>query len=219
MRVTSQDFRHGEATSITLDGTKEEIDAVVAMLGGVVRLRCIGGMLTAENVFHPTPSPLEDPYIPPKWAVKVPLVGECTVADITNAEQARIKPPTVNVQPPIEEEGWQSPHFCIQHLCGYGYTVEAYRVHAQNLMNCGFECLRSRRGNDGKFWELWYLPGTWCAKGPLKEAIDSQPKPGADEPYTDQWKTTTEFVVGWLCHNVSFGTLDVAVQRAAMVVD
>ena len=50
-----------------------------------------------------------------------------------------------------------------QHICGYGGN---YEERARRLENAGFSCLRSRRGKDGKYWEIWYLPGLWAYEGP-----------------------------------------------------
>lgn len=104
-----------------------------------------------------------------------------------------------------------SASIIVQHLCGYGYTKENYKRQAKLLESFGFECLRSRRGDDGKFWELWFLPGVWAAKGVLREAIDSS-------NYKNQ-KLKTEVAVEFLRRNASFGTLDVSVQRLAQVIE
>lgn len=104
-----------------------------------------------------------------------------------------------------------SPSFTIQSLCGYNYTPNNYRIQAECLASFGFQCLRSQRDPlTGQFWEIWYLPGAWAASGRLREAIaDSGLKDGAEK---------VRFIVTFLCRNVQFGTLDVAVQRAAMTI-
>lgn len=60
----------------------------------------------------------------------------------------------------------QSCSFFVQHLGGYG---DYYSKNISQMENAGFECLRSRRGKDGKYWEIWYLPGLWAGKGPLEK--------------------------------------------------
>lgn len=214
---TKHDTRNG-SDEITLTGTKEEIQSVIAMLAGVERLSVVNGQLETVPVYQPVRSPIEDPLIPPNWATKkVPPVGQCTGNDIDVAVKGQVKPPRINVQPPLDpqEEGWNSPHYAIQHLCGYNWTEDNYKRQAQVLMDCGFECLRSRRGKDGRFWEIWYLPGNWAAQGLLKLVIDQQ----ILKDQTGHWTKTVDVVVKWLCNNVSFGTLDVSVQRACMVMD
>ncbi|EKE24912.1 MAG: hypothetical protein ACD_5C00358G0003 [uncultured bacterium] len=102
-----------------------------------------------------------------------------------------------------------SPSIIIQHLCGYNYTPENYKRTAELLEGYGFECLRSRRGNDAKYSEIWLLSGLWSAKGKLKEILQ-----GSDSSSKKNLDKAIEF----LCRNVQFGTLDVSFQRAAMTV-
>lgn len=107
---------------------------------------------------------------------------------------------------------WSSPSIIVQSLCGYNYTPELYRRDAALMEEYGFTCLRSRRGPDGRFWELWYLPGVWAAKGALLEAVG---KHGSE-------KVKLERVLSFFESRkslVTFGTLDVTVQRMAMRVE
>jgi hypothetical protein len=69
--------------------------------------------------------------------------------------------------------------------------------------------LRSRRGDDGRYDEAWYLPGLYQAKGDLYDTVKE----------IKNEKKQLEKAVSFLCANVSFGTLDTSTQRAAMVVD
>ena len=111
----------------------------------------------------------------------------------------------LNIQKTLE----YSPSITIQGLCGYNYTEENYKWNAEKLESYGFQCLRSRRGTDAKFWELWFLPGLWCSKGDLEANV----KRGKDDK--EELKIALEF----LRHKVSFGTLDVSNQRMCMVLD
>lgn len=104
-----------------------------------------------------------------------------------------------------------SPTFEIQHLCGYDYTPAKYEAEAAKLERYGFHCLRSRRGSDGKYWEVWRLLGYWSAEGDLKPFCETIQK------LSDKEKIKK--VVHWLCQNCSFGSLDVTCQRAAMVIE
>jgi hypothetical protein len=99
------------------------------------------------------------------------------------------------------------PSIIIQHLCGYHYTPENYKRQAEYLESLGFECLRSRRGADARYHELWLLSGLWSAKGGLKESLGNGGSYGNKE---------LNKAVKFLCRNASFGTLDVSFQRAAM---
>ncbi len=64
-----------------------------------------------------------------------------------------------------------SASIIIQHLCGYNYSPENYKSQANRLESYGFTIMRSKREADGKFWEIWFLAGLWCAEGELKERM------------------------------------------------
>lgn len=104
------------------------------------------------------------------------------------------------------------PHITIQSLCGYNYTPAIYRIEAKKLEQYGFICCRSKRGEDGCFWELWYLSGDYVMRGELEQFYKSLP---SSMGINTKWHK----VVDWLCKHVSFGTLDVSCQRACMVID
>jgi hypothetical protein len=113
-----------------------------------------------------------------------------------------------------------SPSFMVKHLCGYHYTHKGYLRNAQILESYGFVCMRSPRGNDGRFWETWYLPGAWAAKGKLKRMVENKQHEGdKKQDHAVKKKDETKRVISFLCSNVSFGQLDVVVQRAAMIMD
>lgn len=102
-----------------------------------------------------------------------------------------------------------SPSIMVTHLCGYYFTPEKYKEQAEKLESWGFSCLRSRRGDDGKFWEIWYLPGLWTAKGKLRDVlVDSKGE-----------KENLEAAIKFLSRHSSFGSLDVVVQRMAMTME
>lgn len=183
--------------------TSEEMESMEAFTLGSCWIRISeDGRLERRERFAELPDPTEDPYQPPKW--------------IHLIDWAKEAPFLSNPTPPLPEEPdpkHNAPGFIIEHLCGYNNTP--YEYEARKLQSYGFECLRSRRGPDGRFWELWYLPQLFFAKGDLKEEIDlkSSEHPQASE--ADKINT----VVNFLCSHVSFGTLDVCYQRAAMVID
>ncbi|MFA5962052.1 MAG: hypothetical protein WC848_05200 [Parcubacteria group bacterium] len=107
---------------------------------------------------------------------------------------------------PVEMEKYIMPSIIIHAPCGYNYSPENYEIEAEKLTSYGFICLRSRRGEDARFWELWYLPSLWSAEGRLKEYLNLR---------VDQ-KGSIKKAVSFLCRNASFGSLDLAWQRAAM---
>lgn len=108
-----------------------------------------------------------------------------------------------------------SPSIIISSLCGYNYTPEFYKKTAEQLESYGFECMRSRRGNDGKFGEIWVLSGPWAAKGELGEVVRKNQSRKSKKKKKDELK----IVIRFLCNKVSFGSLDVMIQKAAMVTD
>lgn len=102
------------------------------------------------------------------------------------------------------------PSISIQHLCGYNYTPLNYKVEAEKFTRWGFHCLRSKRGDDGRFWEIWYLPGFWCATEELKDEIEAAGK---------DVNKRMEAAKNFLMHRASFGSMDMSVQKVAMVID
>lgn len=180
---------------ITIRGTPDEIEALEGMANGAqwVKGDKVLGAVSID-AFRASPEPQDDPLIPAQWQR-----SEGTIAP----GSARL----IDHLPP--EEGWHDPSFIVQHLCGYGFTPEKYKGVAVQMQQLGFECLRSRRARDGHFWEIWFLPGAWAAKGELADALKAIQ--GLD------WRQTTEVVLNYLRKHVSFGTADVCVQRLAQV--
>lgn len=158
--------------------------------------RELNGDLAFRPVWEAPPDPVSDPDMVPFWRKNGDNRGW----------------PEVNL---VDDTYWPpyDGHFTIQHLCGYNYSPENYRAQAKELESFGFVCLRSRRDDSGRYWEIWYLPGLWAAKGRLQAVL---PKEEHDD---ESRKKRIEVAVSFLCRNASFGTLDVAAQRAAMVAE
>jgi hypothetical protein len=203
--------------SITLSGTAAECDLIRQMLTGAKWIGTEDGQLWGANRFQPIPSPIEDPMVPPKWMAKVPAIDQGTKEEIleamTNAKRFAVKMPSMVIDDVEPGEGWHYPAFTVQHLCGYCWTKERYAQQARLFTSWGFECCRSRRASNGRFYELWYLPFASSAKGDLKEVVNKIDKGGSN------WRETSRAVVEWLCDNSLFGTLDVTVQRACVTID
>jgi hypothetical protein len=62
----------------------------------------------------------------------------------------------------IPEEECAFPDFFVQSISGYDGH---YEEKAAKMEEAGFECLRSRRNKDGKYWEIWYLPSLSSFEG------------------------------------------------------
>ena len=148
------------------------------------------GRLEVVRRSEELPSPSEDEEMLPFWRRATPETQQLQLFEVQLAEHSM-------------------PSIIIQHLCGYCYSPENYKRQAQKLEEYGFQCLRSRRGDDARYWELWFLPSLWSAQGRLKDAVESKK---GDKKKVDE-------AVAFLCGNVQFGTLDISFQRAAMMMD
>ena len=192
IRVSSVNFG-GEGVGFS-GLQKGEAEVMEAFVLGTCWIRTTKeGRLESKPRFEELPAPGKDPKLPPSWLPPEDL-------------------PPFLIAPvaPLPEEPdpkGHVPSLIVQHLLGY--NAGKYEVEALKLQAYGFECLRSRRGRNGKMWELWFLPSLSLAQGPLEDALH-----GAVET-TEQIRVAVNF----LCDNVSFGTLDVAYQRAAMVME
>ena len=60
-----------------------------------------------------------------------------------------------------------SDEIFVQHIQGYG-GEEQYKENEKVFTGAGFDRLRSEKGDDGKYWEIWFLPGRYAAKGPIE---------------------------------------------------
>lgn len=89
------------------------------------------------------------------------------------------------------------PAYYVQHIAGYSgdYVLKAKKMEA-----AGFNVIRSKRGKDGCVWEMWYLPGAWAAKGPLKGYKSKQ-------------------VLDWLCNEIRPGQISIEGQMWGLSVD
>jgi len=173
--------------------TKQEKERLEGTLHGQWWVTANGdGRLHFSPTREPIPPPTADESMMPFWS---PCDTRKTRLQMELLDPRQTWPPF-------------SPSIMIQSLCGYGYTSEGYRYQAERLESWGFFCLRSRRDDDGKFWEIWFLPGLWFAKGELREICPDTNATGA-----------LDKAVSFLCRNASFGSLDVVVQRAAMTID
>lgn len=185
---------HGGNGSISLLGfSNENLEKMLAsMTSGAYFVRVDKGKLVSVPIWKELPKPTEDKEMLPFW-----------------------RRPPIQTQPEIfdeydhSKEKAYSPSITIQHLCGYNYSEFSYKDNAEKLESYGFECLRSRRGLDAKFYELWFLPGLWQAKGDLMADISRSKSEEGKLP----------LALEFLRRKVSFGTLDVSSQRICMVID
>lgn len=202
VRVSGWGHSNGATISITISGVPEDRrEHIEGTISGAYWMTANNGELAFSPTKEPLPDPVEDADMAPFWRRY-------------EERQGLLKEMIFD-----PEERCDFPSFMVKHLCGYHYTPEDYRANAILLESYGFVCMRSQRGHDGKFWETWYLPGSWAAKGELEAAIKSWKHSGKEQDSATAMSNETKNIVSFLCRRVSFGSLDVVVQRAAMVMD
>ncbi len=168
----------------------EETDKLEAMALGHAWCMVVNGRLQSQSRWEPLPKPAADETMMPFWQPMIPGPTQMEFREVPG--------------PMGSDAG-----IIIEHVCGHNYTPENYQAETAKLEEFGFECLRSRRGPDGRYWEMWYLPGPWSAQGRLKGTLY-----GIKDP-----KGQVDEMVRFLCANVQFGSLNVTWQRAAMVIE
>ena len=178
--------------------TREEVELIEgAIRSGAYWISQCGGRISARSAFEKLPGPAEDEDMRPFW--RRPVADERESTGLL-----------FDIEGGLPKHGM--PSFWIQSLCGHYYTPERYDEAAQTLTSFGFECLRSQRGRDGCFWEVWYLPGFFAADGKLKEFITGH---GYDR--RDRLDREDIFRIGvFIFERAPFGTLEVTTQRLAM---
>ena len=196
-RFPTSDGIDGQMTITGL--TRTEVERVEAVVRGQSWFRTTeDGRLEFQPTMNPLPGPADDEQMMPYWS-------PADTRSDRKKEKTRRRLVQVDLDFNAEVDRFFSPSFTIQHLCGYSYSPENYRRQADLLESWGFECLRSRRGENGQFWEMWYLPSLICAEGELKKVVgDIRGVEAADK------------AVSFLCRKAQFGTLDLLTQRAAM---
>jgi len=180
---------HGPS-SVTITGLSQgEVDSILAAVSST----CYIGFKDNDQLevvpkFKNLPGPIDDPAMYPFWRKPHPLeIAQQTLFDKFIFE---------------ETSKHDSPAIYIVGLCGYYYTPQDYKIYAEKLISYGFECMRSKRDSDAIFWENWYLPALWAAKGDLKDYLKN------DQKNID---SALEFIRG----QVKFGSLSISTQKLA----
>lgn len=180
--------------SLTISGlTEDELKRCTGVTRGQWWMRVEDGRLQFSSARKPLPAPTEDSLLPHWREAALPQEGEPRYQLTLFGDG---------------DAGAQTPSIIIQHLCGYNYAPEYYKEVADFLEECGFACLRSRRGDDGQFWEIWFLPGLWAAKARLREALYGVPE-----------GERMQVAMRFLAEQSSFGALDIAIQRMCQVIE
>ena len=176
-----------------------EMDSIEAAIVGSKWIRFNNGRLEVSDAYIKIPTPIEDPYVADEWQCSKDGVMKFSF----NYKHTRYGKRVFN------DAGGS---ILIHSLCGYNYSKGNYERCANLLISYGFNCTRSSRGEDGHFWEVWYLPGLWCAKGELQKILEGYSGADNDNGYMD-------LAVNYISRNVDFGALDVVAQRMCMVID
>lgn len=176
--------------SVTITGlSRKEVENLLAMVAGACFIGNKNDQLVVYSNFKDLPGPIDDPVMYPFW--RKPHQEE--IAQISLFDERVFETTSEHASPAIY----------ISSICGYYYTEAKYQLYVERLLSYGFECLRSKRGDDAHFWELWYLPGVWSAKGDLKNHLKQKD--------SKDIKVAIEFIRG----HVEFGSLSVSTQKLA----
>lgn len=199
--VKTRSYSQTEVTISEL--VEKESEQVRGCLAGTVWLSVENGRVVTHSKLAPLPNPIEDVEMQPFWSAP-------TKEEVTHLEQFTFEE--------LDPRVTYSRHITIQSLCGYNYSKKNYENQAWLLKNYGFVQMRSPRGINGGFWEIWYLPGIHFASGDLLHAINDAKR---DIKVTDSEKDKKIFKVAleFIRKHVQFGTLDISIQRMAMVID
>lgn len=191
-------FSQGQ-NSVCIKGLNKDESEILAgsIRGGHSWIKCgPDGRLQHVKCYEELPGPTTDEEMLPFWR-------KATSAETSQQELFGFDETTKSS---LKNS---SPSIYIAHLCGYNYTPENYRRQSEILTGWGFICMRSPRDQEGRYWETWYLPGIWAAKGSLKKAVQDDKKKSKNE-----LEAALQFI---LYSGAQFGTLDVVVQRMAAI--
>jgi hypothetical protein len=202
-RIRTSGFsRRGDDCRVEISGlTQLEAETLESMIRGLCWVSVTDGRLVSVSRHEPLPDPIEDSDMAPFWS-GVPM---STQRELIQREHE-----------PYEAHSLDYVHYTIGSL---GAATGEYQANALKLTAFGFHQMRSKRGDDGRYWEFWYLPGVWAAKGELKDLVDkvkaakvSWSDPNGEAAY----KKCHESVLEFLRTSIDFGSLEVSIQRYAL---
>jgi len=183
LHIESHNNRNGTA-SINFEGTEKEIRALKnALTNGTnwVRINKRGTLIKVPA--FKVPEVLDDDAISPYFKHIKQIISYFANTSIRRLAKTHDHP--------------NDPSYFVQHITGYGGDYKERKVSMEAV---GFECLRSRRGKDGKYWEIWYLPGVWAATGELEGKAHKE-------------------IMAYLCQVVNPGQITVSGERWGLGVD
>lgn len=169
---------------ITLKGTADEVKAIERMLKSAVWVRNCEGTLQVHDAFEAPTPPVGDPATSDQW----PTDERIAKLGCVRRRKSGMDRWSINYRA-----------IYVHHICGYD-GEKTYADRADALERVGFSCMRSRRGSNGGFWEVWYLPGASFAEGPLRGA-------------------SSERILEWVHKNIQPGVVEFAGERWCLTYD
>jgi len=178
MRYTSKSSDNkNDKGAISIECTMRELETIEAMLAGACLVGCGRDTIPLRHEIHQPidlrPDPVTEKHFPlqaPDGTFKFRSKWSGCEFNFTASTYNLKRPPKYLKPDEVGGQSWaeSTTSIYVHGLGGYGVheTEMKRRVDAMNA--AGFECMRSPRGQDGKYWEVWYLPGPWSAKGPIE---------------------------------------------------
>lgn len=194
--ISARDRRNREELTIMISGLQDgEIEMFESAIGNCSWIMADeDGRIQSIPKYKALPDPIDDDDMLPFWS---------------KTKDENIE--TSLKETPVDTSKHPHPQIIISSLCGYNYSPENYRIQARRLKDFGFEQMRSQRDSAGRFTEHWFLEYSGAAEGNLKLFIDKLGNNIKAQQRLDA-------IIDFLCKNVSFGSLEIAYQRAAMVI-
>lgn len=207
IRLSGKSSGHNKGCSIEFSGlSAPELAALESALIGANWVRIHDGRLAVAHAYEQSPELENDPECGPFFATYGPQSKQQTSRNIK-----KIK---------FRDPEFAEPGIHISALGAGQRHKDAYESNVLRLESWGFECLRSRRGENGKFWEIWYLPSLLFAEGELAKAIAEVKSTKANNwGDVEYHNNRLEAAIRFLCKNANFGSLDAFIQRAALTYD
>ena len=189
VRITSRSSREVTVAGLT-DTEPDQLEAALTLGNSWVRTNPDNGRLISVSTHKLLPDPMQDDDMLPYWEAHPKTEGITEMRRYNDDFQS------------------QSASIMIQSLGAYDPSKERWRREAAKLTSYGFVCMRSPRGEDGKYWEAWYLPSLYSAKGEFSQAL-------ADVAATEK----LDRAISFLCSHCHVGTIDLITQKAGMGAD
>lgn len=165
----------------------EEVDAFYALSIGNCYVAVVDGRIRTWQMYETPPTPKADPIIGPHWN-KAPG-NEIKVGAVPTGE------------------GWHTPTIYVHH--------PQNEKAVETLESYGAICLRSRRLEEGKYWETYVLH-TWRLTGRLKEHVDELEKKLGSKL---SWSARAEVIARYVAKTAQSGSVDIVIQRWALTCD